>query len=249
MTDQPDRTPLRHGYTPRDLDRLARRSILMDRWPAADIDERYDRVLHAITVTVLTADDPPDPRELVRLGLRASNRHVELEMRHSGWTPTGGMGSAPGYLRHWQATGRTPWDERVVERIALTQIWRHLTLAQRQALWVLADLGDYQATAQALDLAWPALAGRLHKARRTVYALWHEHETQPRRRRRDKRVLTRSGTWRGRRLLTEADLEQLRDRRAQGATYRELAAETGYSAGALCNLLRGKRRPAGAVAA
>lgn len=247
MTTAPDRIPLRHGFAMRDLDRLARRALLMDRWPVADADERHDAVLHAITIAVLTADERPHSRDLVRLGLRASNRHVEQELRHRGWT-TSGAGTAPGFLRYWQTTGHTPWDERLIERLALAQIWPCLTAAQQRALATLAEVGDYQAAADALGLAWPAMAGRLHRGREVVAALWHEHET-PRRRTRDKRVLTRSGEWLGRRLLTDADVEALRDRRAAGATYRQLAVETGYSAGALCNLLRGRRRPAGAVAA
>jgi hypothetical protein len=243
----PDRLPLRHGYSLRDLDQLARLVIAIDRWDRGDTQERHDAVLYAITEHLLTVDDRPTPRDLVNLGLAASNRHVAGEMHHHGYDPRyvdRGSGALPGYLRYWQTTGHTPWDERLVEHVALAQIWERLTLAQQQAVMALATTGDHQEAADSLGLTLVAFAGRLKKARDRVYALWHEHETPPRRRGRDKRVLSRSGAWRGRRLLTEADVDHLRELRAQGATYRDLAAETGYSAGALCNLLRGRRRPA-----
>ncbi|UQA91043.1 helix-turn-helix domain-containing protein [Streptomyces halobius] len=233
----------------RNIEQAARIAIVLDRWNEGDADERYDAVLYAITEHLLTTDTPPTARDLVRIGLRASNRHVETEMHHRGYDPrnlAAGSGALPGFLRYWQHTGRVPWDERLVEAVALAQIWPLLTPLQQQAVTALALTGDHQAAADSLGVGMPTHAARLHKARLAVAALWHEHET-PRRPARDKRVLARSGHYRGRRLLTEQDLEALRDRRAEGATLRELAAETGYSAGALCNLLRGKRRPAAAV--
>ncbi|MEE4419487.1 hypothetical protein [Streptomyces bugieae] len=131
-----------------------------------------------------------------------------------------------------------------MESLTLTQIWPLLSLAQQQAVMALALTGDHQEAADSLGLTLIAFSGRLKNARRRVFQLWYEHETPPRRRRLDKRVLTHSGTWQGRRLLTESDLERLRSRRNNGATLQALSEETGYSKAGLSNLLAGKRKPA-----
>ena len=245
MTLHPADEPLRHGYTYRQLTQHARMALALDRWHTSDTTDRYGAALGAIVEHVLTADQRPTPRELVDLGVRATNAYVADEMHHRGYDPrslAAGAGALPGYLRYWQQSGRTPWDERVVERLALAQVWPQLTLAQQQAVMALALTGDHEQAAASLGLTREAFAGRLQKARTRVFALWYEHETPPTRRRLDKRVLTRTGEWAGRRLLTEQDLDHLRQRRAEGATLRQLALETGYTAGALCNLLNGKRR-------
>lgn len=250
MTLHPADEPLRHGYTYRQLTQHARMALALDRWHTSDTTDRYAAVLGQIVETVLTADVRPTPRELVDHGVRASDRHVADDMHHRGYDPrnlAAGSAALPGFLRYWQQSGRTPWDERLVERLTLTQIWPELTLAQQQAVMALALTGDHEQAAASLGLTLGAFSGRLKKARHRVNALWYEHETPPTRRRRDKRVLSRTGTWNGRRLLTEQDLDRLRDRRAEGATLRQLAAETGYAAGTLCNLLNGKRRPAQAA--
>lgn len=248
MPLHPADQPLRHGYTLDDLDRLTRTVLVIDRW-RTDInsDDRYAAIHFAITEQVLTADEPPTTGDLITCGRQAANRYVRTEMHHHGYDPrdvSAGPAALPGFQRYWQQTGRTPWSERMVEALTLAQIWPCLTLAQQQAIMALALTGDHQEAADSLGLTLSAFSGRLKNARNRVFELWYEHETPPRRRRRDKRVLTRSGTWQGRRLLTEKDLERLRSQRAAGATLKTLAAETGYSAGALCNLLNGKRKPA-----
>lgn len=245
---RPNATPLRHGYTLDDLDRLTRTVLVIDRW-RTDINpaDRYAAIHFAITEQILVADEPPTASELIACGRQAANRYVGAEMHHHGYDPrdtAAGSGALPGFLRYWQQSGRTPWDERLVESLAIAQIWPLLTLAQQQAIMALALTGDHQEAADSLGLTLGAFAGRLKNARRRVFELWYEHETPPRRRRLDKRVLTRSGAWQGRRLITESDLDRLRSQRAAGVTLRALAAETGYSAGALCNLLTGKRKPA-----
>lgn len=251
MTTAPDRINLWHGYGLADIDRLARIAVATDRWDTTDAAERYNVVRAAIVEHLIASETVPARRDLVHVGHRAADRYVEAEMQYHGYDKRRlDLGQAAGtrFQRHWQIAGHTPWDERLIEHLALTQIWPRLTLAQQQAVIALAETGDHQEAADLLGLQLPAFSGRLKKARRTIALLWHEHET-PRPQRMDKRVLARSGTYRGKRLLTEADLERLRDRIGQGATYRTLAAETGYSAGALCNLLRGKRRPARAAQA
>ena len=255
MTD-PTTTNLWHGYSLADIDRLARLVISIDRWAkdAVTVPDRLDAVRFAIIEHLLTATTRPAKQDLVTIGRSASDRHVEAEMHYRGYDPRnilGGQSALPGFQRYWQGNPRTPAEERLTEYLSLTQIWPHLTQIQQQAVWAFALTGDHVEAAGLLGIPLTAYSARLHKARNAFAVLWHEHET-PRRRRMDKRILARSGTYRGRQLLTTDDLDRLRKRRLAGATYRQLAAETGYSAGALCNLLKGKRRahtPAAAEAA
>lgn len=250
----PASTNLWHGYSLNDIDQLATKVIRVDRW-RKDLDtrDRHDAARYAITEHLLTAQQPPTRRELADIGLRASDRHVADEMYYRGYDPrnlAAGTAGLPGYQRYWQTTGRTPFDERVVERIALTQIWPRLTTVQQQAVMALALTDDHQAAADTLGLQLSAFSGRMHKARRRARALWHEHET-PARLPRDKRLFNRAPIdGRGKPRLTEADLGQIRERRqarGPGSTLRELAAEYGYTAGGLCNLLSGKKRAAPAA--
>lgn len=248
MTLDPAAENLRHGYTLDDLDRLTRTVLVIDRW-RTDINtaDRYAAIHFAITEEVLTVDEAPTTGDLIACGRQAANRYVRAEMHHHGYDQrdtAAGPGALPGFLRYWQQSGRIPWDDRLVESLALAQIWPRLTLAQQQAVMALALTGDHQEAADSLGLTLIAFSGRLKAARNRVLALWHEHETPPRRRRRDKRILTKSGTWQGRRLLTESDLERLRSQRANGVTLQALSEETGYSKAGLSNLLNGKRKPA-----
>lgn len=247
-TTHPAETPLRHGYTFNQLHDITLSVIRTDRWRKdIDISDRYDAIRYGITEHLLTVDTAPTRPELKQAGREASDRYVADEMHHHGYDRrnlNAGAGALPSYQRHWQNAGRTPFDERVVEHIALTQVWGELTLAQQQAVMALALTADYQEAAESLGLRWPAFAGRMHKARRRVHALWHQHET-PRKQARDKRVFNRTPVdGRGRRRLTEADLDNIRGRKATGSTLQTLANEYGYTAGGLSNLLNGKKKPA-----
>lgn len=250
----PSTANLWHGYSLADIHQLATKVIAVDRWRKdGDIRDRRDTAAHAITERLLTADRAPTRNELIDVGIRAANRHVADEMHHHGYDPRNlavGAAGLPGFQRYWQAAGRSPFDERVVERIALAQIWPRLTEAQQQAVMALALTDDHQAAADTLGLKLGAFSSRVAKARRRAQALWHEHET-PARLPMDKRVFNYAPVdGRGKRRLAEDDLDGIRQRRhagGPGSTLRELAAEYGYTAAALCNLLNGKRRAAKAA--
>ncbi|MFC8447597.1 helix-turn-helix domain-containing protein [Kitasatospora sp. NPDC057223] len=245
---RPSQEPLWHGYSHNDIDRLARQVVSMDPYRTdmgVATSDRYDAVVFAIVEHLATAEHRPSHKELLRAGDRGAHAHVRMECRAHGRQRTSlGGGQIAGFQRYWQSTGRTPMDERVVERLALTQIWPTLTLAQQQAVMALALTDDHAAAAAQLGMSMSSYSARLRNARLRAAALWHEGET-PRRPARDKRVWNRSAVdSTGRRRLTEAEVEALRSRRAAGATLAQLAQETGYSKPGLCNLLRGKRRPA-----
>jgi hypothetical protein len=250
MTDpvDPAREPLWHGYSYADIDAIARLVIRVDRY-RTDLDaaERYRAIRFAVIEHLATAAERPAHQDLVKAGRRASDNHVRAEMHAHGWDPRrieAGSGALPGFQRYWQSSGRVPIDERIVERVAVRQVWPTLTLAQRQAVMALALTDDHAAAAVQLGIPYSSYAARLRKARIRFHALWHEHET-PRRQVRDKRVLNRVAVdSRGRRRLTESEVAALRDRVAAGEKQYVLAAEVGYTPGGLSYLLRGLKKAA-----
>lgn len=196
----PDRIPLRHGYTMRDLDRIAHIAISRrGQYAACDTDERYAAAWHAAVETLYTAEEPPARHDLIRAAWDAADAHTTRtgeqrgHARARGETYTGRT-DMPRWHAYWETVTRhaaSP-EEPVVERLALAQIWPQLTPGQQAALHALATHGDYQAAADALCCSRPAFYRQVRLARARVLALWWEGET-PRRGWRDRRVQTPGG--------------------------------------------------------
>jgi hypothetical protein len=244
----PARVPLWHGYSYTDIDDVARLVVRVDRYRKdMDTTERYLEARFAIIEFLATSSSRPTHQALVDAGRRGSDVHVRSEMHTHGWDRRRldlGSGALPGFQRFWQDSGRMPLEDRVVERVALRQVWPTLTLAQQQAVMALALTDDHAAAAQQLGVGLQTYAARLRNARIRFHALWHEGET-PRRPRRDKRVLNRVPVdSRGKRRLTESEVEVLRDRVAAGEKQYVLAAEVGYTPGGLSYVLRGRSKAA-----
>lgn len=243
-----DRDEIRHGYTLADIERLTRTAFATSRWhTAADADERYAVMWHAIVEHVLTAEEQPTRPDLLRAATTAVDLYVRAEMHHAGWDSNdygagaGGMGR---FQVFWRGVDREPFDERVTARVALAQIWPSVAEHHQQVLRVLAATDDHDTAAAALGLTQSGYASRLSKARASVRELWHEHET-PRQMPPDRRVFSRAGTDNfGRKCLTVSQVAELSARRHSGESVTALAAEVGYTRGALSMLLTGKKRPA-----
>jgi len=193
-------TAVRHGYTMRDLDRLARAAITRNPWyAAADADERYAVAWHTIAEALTVADEPPAAHDLIRAAWRAADAHTTRTGEQRGHSRARGehytgRTDMPRWHAYWETITRhtaSP-DELVVERLALAQIWPRLTPAHQQALWTLAMLGDYQAAADAVGCSRATFYARVRHARSHVLRLWWEGET-PRRGWRDRRVQTIGG--------------------------------------------------------
>ncbi|MFJ8929293.1 hypothetical protein ACIRLA_22210 [Streptomyces sp. NPDC102364] len=242
---------VRHGFTLDDVERIAWGvAASSDRWHrATPVGERHDHARYGIVVHLLAADAPPTDRDLYTAGLAEINRAVHSEFTAVGRTDTaderGEFGYLPQVARYWHQAVTNPVEERVLERLALAQVWPLLTDLQRGALATLASCGDYEQAATALGVKLSALDMRLAAGRRKVAAAWFEHETPPRRRRKDRRVATRSRLDSlGRSRITVSQLEEVRERRHRGELIREIAADFGITPQALGRLLLGINRPA-----
>lgn len=245
---RPEADEIRHGYTLTDIDRLTRTAAATSRWhTAADADERHAVMWHAIVERVLTADDTPTRRDLLRAATDAVDAYVRAEMHHHGWDSrnlNNGAGGMSRFQAFWHSAEREPFEERVTDRIALSQIWPTVAEHHQQVLRVLAATNGHDPAATALGLTQTGYASRLRKARASVRGLWHEHET-PRHMPPDRRLFSRAGTDNfGRKCLTVSQVAELSARRHAGESVTALAAEVGYTRGALSMLLTGKKRPA-----
>lgn len=245
-THHPD--ALWHGYTLSDIHHLTRYVIKADRWnTAADVTDRADAVSFGIVEHLCLAADPPDRNTLLRVGFDASDRHVNQEMRHLGyaWNERGrSTGAADGFTRYWTPAHTPSPEHRVIDRVALSQIWPRLTRREQQAFNALAATGSYDLAAQTLGISTASLRVRICHARRHFLTLWHHGETPSTPWRAGTHDQPRPAEYKGKARLTVSQVEALRARYHGGERLRRLAVEAGVAVQTLSQLLRGDRRPA-----
>lgn len=177
--NDPTRTNLWHGYTLRDIDQLARTAVTKAHaGRLLDPTDRYNTAWSAIAEHLCTTTEPPTSRQLAITGMTAINQ-AGRDHRH-----TWGLGRAwdghktPQFERYWNFARATPSPEdRIIEHIAVRQIWPRLCRTHQQTLWALAIHGDCRAAAASLGKTERGYACALHRARAAYRALWHEHET------------------------------------------------------------------------
>jgi hypothetical protein len=123
-------------------------------------------------------DEPPGPGELIRAGWLAIRHHGEAERQFLGRAHDGPTGSGRNFERYWRqvaAPANTP-EEKITERIALTQIWPRLRPSSREALTALAAHGNYRCAAESLGISYRTFVCRISDGRRESLALWHHGE-------------------------------------------------------------------------
>ena len=84
----------------------------------------------------------------------------------------------PNFWRYWwTCAGPTHGpEERVVDRLALRQIWTELAPRSQAVLLALASHDDHNLAAQSLGVNRPTYNRWLGEARQSFYALWHQGE-------------------------------------------------------------------------
>lgn len=173
---------LRHGYTLADLDRLAHASLNLA-WPRAmDYRDRYDAAWHTIAELLYSSSQRPTPHDLGTAGAAAVNRLALDEARHHGLDRSGPEpADRPAFQRYWTLYRVTPsHEDRVVDRVALAQIWPALRDIHRRTLLALAVHEDHAPAAAAIGRTPGTYRVHLKDARAGFRALWHEHETPSR---------------------------------------------------------------------
>lgn len=188
--------PLR-GWTLAELNGVAAAIVSRHRhwWPAGDIAGQHAAAWDGITEHLLTSDEPPSRQAMAAAGLRALSAYVRREISHQGGGSHNGIANAGAKFAsywEWHSAPAPDPQERVCDRLAVTQILPALTPRQREALLALAAWEDYQLAAAAMGCTTGTFEVHIKRARQAFRALWHEGETPSRQWRKDKRVYSRS---------------------------------------------------------
>jgi hypothetical protein len=173
-------THIAHGYAASDVYDLAVYAVRTDHWrPSLEWVERVEAAWSAIACALVEADQPPHRGELVIIGRDASADVIDGNMRHRGVDKRGAtFGEVrTSFDRFWFRLPGTPLADRVVEDLALIQIWPRLNEDLQEALVTLAVHGDYSVAAEALGLKYYTFCARVRRARIDFLRHWHEGET------------------------------------------------------------------------
>lgn len=163
---------------------------MADRALALDYGTRIDLAWSAIATALYDADSPPPRPALIRVGWQAIYDETRDLYRGRGYTdrhtPTE---IRPRFVMFWGSPIVPSHENAVVERVAVRQLLGTLKPIYRDAVVALAVHGNYQDAAAAMGLNQPAFNFRIAHARKSLLALWLEHETPHRIRQTDRRVV------------------------------------------------------------
>lgn len=176
-------TPVRHGYTMADLDRLARLTVTfhLGWFAGGDRNDQYEAAWHGIAEHLCAVEHEPSERDLLDSGRRAlQDDQQRLQQAHG--TRRSETYTGANFARYWDWHARpvpSP-EDTVTDRLALSQIMGALKDDHAQALVTLATLDiDAQATAGALGISYAAAKTRLMRARRQFREHWFAPDAPP----------------------------------------------------------------------
>lgn len=188
---------LRYSYTLDDLNRLARMVVTtnLQWWPAGDRRDQTDTAWSGIVEHLYSTDEEPTENELLAAGTRAlvedTKGYRKLHGIRDGGTHAGEpgyIGDGPRFAAYWYQPAAEPWEDRVIERVALAQILATAKSVHLEAFGALAATDDYAAASSALGLKGSALTARLSQGRRHFRRHWFAPDTAPPIKTTDRRV-------------------------------------------------------------
>jgi hypothetical protein len=176
---------LRYGYTFSEISRLTNIAVRRDVWhQSMPVPERLDIAWSAIAEHLYSCAEKPEPGTLIRAAWSALQAETEATWHTHGVSRSAavfdGDQTMPGFARYWSARNTLGPEERIVERIALGQIWGALPEEHKLLISVLAMTDDYGKAAEALGKIRQTYVTQLSSARRSFRELWHEGETPSR---------------------------------------------------------------------
>jgi hypothetical protein len=178
------------GWTVSDLERMAGHVARDHNAHVPLHQERRDIAYHHLVVAVLDAAARPAADDLFAVARNAISAAGRSECRARGLSGRDSSREAERFARYWHSAPRlaSPYEDGVIDRLALAQIWAVLLPSHRRVLEALAEHGTYGAAAEALGTTDATFRVRVSKARAAFRGWWHEHERPSRMRGDDRRV-------------------------------------------------------------
>ncbi|MFD5319411.1 hypothetical protein [Streptomyces sp. NPDC127098] len=167
-----------HGYTGRDVARIASLAVWQARCDFYDTAQQYDIAWSAIAETLWTSAEEPEAQTLYGVGLRAIHDEARFMVRGRGAWQTDKP--IKRFHTYWKPVQRQPFEELpVVERIAALQVYRGLPEIHQWTLWALTVEDDLAEAANQLQITCGAFKQRLRRARQAAVELWFAPEPPP----------------------------------------------------------------------
>lgn len=180
MTDT-TATGLPYGYTVDQLARMANFVVRSHKGLIMDTEEAHDVAAVAL-VECLYAGSEPSDGDMFTAARRAVNNANSKEKSFVGMElnsyRTGRTGVGREFARYWDGASAlvSPFEEKLVERIAVRQVCSGLSPRDREILSTLAEYGTYEDARDCLGLSASRWGHVLNAARREARELWFSPE-------------------------------------------------------------------------
>lgn len=175
---------LRHGYTLGQVNNIATNAVQRTVWQRSlSLSDRLEAAYEAIVEHLYTVDAAPTINDLFAVAWKGMQSRSEDEWHTHGVSRASsvydGAYTMRNFCRYWfsHSTYDADPENRVIERMALQQIWAQLTHKQQQVLLALAAHDDHSRAAAAVGYSQRGgYSQMLCTARRTFLYWWHEGE-------------------------------------------------------------------------
>lgn len=180
MTIVAETAELAHGFSMRDVERIAGASVRNTRryvkW--MEPSEQYELAWFAIVELIYTTPDKPATLDMIHAGQKAITAEHERYLADHG-VDRDTLGPKVNHAKYWaHVAGPTPdFTEAIAERIALPQVLAALTVEQYEVLAAVAASGSNAMAAEALGISLSGLNRHLKEARERIIRLWMEGES------------------------------------------------------------------------
>ena len=155
----------------REIDRMAQwcvsRNLAWVNDPREALDEARSAILEKVAESAAGAE--VTKQDLVVAGKQAIRRMVKADNKGDGVNAT----------TYWTPAASDPMDERIIERIALDEVFSSLSDDGQELLLTFVAHGDSHAAAEHMGITPIALMKRLRLVRESFFRKWFDWEVAP----------------------------------------------------------------------
>lgn len=171
------------GYTIESLIRISKYAARTKTALIIDRDEAVDIAACAI-IERLYSDPTPTDTDLFQAARSALTAANQRERSYAGLDNNAEkknrreLDQPPRFVTYWRSHYMlvSPFEEEIVDRIAVRQVMVELSCRNQETLRVLAEYGTYEAARAALGISKTAWNSRIERARMSARVLWYAPE-------------------------------------------------------------------------